>query len=170
MHYSRWRRNGDPEKTLIGKPIMWIRDHLNYEGNDCLIWPFGKRSNGYGTITFEGKQDSAHRVMCRLKNGDPPSAAHEAAHSCGQGSSGCVNPNHLSWKTPKENNADKVVHGTSNRGERMGMSKLNREQVREIRRTYVPRVVSYSMLATKYGVCTGTIGDIIRGKNWFWLD
>lgn len=169
MHYTRWRRHRSPDHIETGKPESWLRSNLNHASNECLKWPFGGRTNGYGTVTFEGENDSAHRVMCRLKNGDPPTQFHEAAHSCGKGHEGCVNPNHLSWKTSKENNADKVLHGTSNRGERMGSSKLDRNQVAEIRASYVPRTMSYSKLAAKYGVSVGAIGDIVRGKNWYWL-
>lgn len=169
MHYTRWRRHGDPEHTENGKPEQWLRDNLEHDSNECLKWPFGGRDNGYGTLVFEGQHGSAHRFMCRLKHGEAPTELHEAAHSCGKGHEGCVNPNHLSWKTPSENQADRVLHGTSNRGERMGTSKLDRNQVAEIRASYVPRIMSYSKLAEKYGVSAGAIGDIVRGKNWHWL-
>lgn len=168
-HYTRWRRHGSPEVIKLGKPAEWIDRHLDNKGEECLIWPFARRSNGYGTVVYDGVYGSAHRVMCRLKNGPPPTDKHEAAHSCGNGSKGCVNPMHLTWKTSKENNADRILHGTSNRGERMGSSKLTSAQVLEIRSAYVPRVMSYSKLADKYGVSSSAIGDIIRGKNWFWL-
>jgi hypothetical protein len=55
----------------------------------------------------------AHRLMCQLAHGDPPTPDHIAAHSCGRGHEGCVNPNHLSWKTYSENELDKRVHGTT---------------------------------------------------------
>lgn len=48
------------------------------------------------------------RHMCKLKNGDPPTPDHEAAHSCGNGKHGCINPNHLRWATDAENMADTV--------------------------------------------------------------
>lgn len=51
--------------------------------------------------------------MCQKAHGDPPSPKHDAAHSCGRGHEGCVNPNHLSWKTKKQNQADRITHGTS---------------------------------------------------------
>jgi group I intron endonuclease len=44
--------------------------------------------------------------------------------------------------------------------------KLTSEQVRKIKRDYIPRVVSAQCLAARYGVSYATIGKIIRGETW----
>jgi hypothetical protein len=66
-------------------------------------------------------------------HGEPPTARHEAAHSCGKGHLGCVHPGHLSWKTRNENRADMVRHGMLPRGTIVSTNKLTEDQVREIR-------------------------------------
>lgn len=87
--------------------MRWIRDHLDYQEDWCLIWPFGRTSHGYGTIRRDDKQMGAHRYICELVHGAAPDG-HQAAHSCGRGADGCVNPRHLCWKTPSENQHDRT--------------------------------------------------------------
>ena len=73
--------------------------------------------------------------------------------------------NHLSnlrWDTPKNNHADKVKHGTTNRGEQCGTAKLTLEQVRAIRQdTRLQRII-----AAEYGVKDNTISRIKSFKRW----
>lgn len=169
MHYYRIRRHGDPSYTENGKPQEWLLAHVDFDGEACLTWPFGARDNGYGTMVFDGAHVSAHRKMCELANGPPPSSEHEAAHDCGRGHLGCVNPTHLLWKTPTENAADKIGHGTSLRGTKNHRAKLNSRQVLAIREEYARGGTSYARLAEKYGVSTGAIASIVRRENWAWL-
>lgn len=82
-----------------GKTIKWLRAHTDYSHDWCLIWPFVSKLHGYGQFGYLGKNYYAHRFMCELAHGPAPSPLHEAAHSCGRGHEGCVNPQHLSWKT-----------------------------------------------------------------------
>lgn len=52
------------------------------------------------------------------------------------------------------------------RGEGAGMAKLTEDQVREIRRRYVPYKVSTVTLGREFGVTSGTISSIVRRKSW----
>lgn len=73
--------------------------------------------------------------------------------------------NHLSnlrWDTPKNNHADKIKHGTTNRGERCGTAKLTLEQVRNIRNDNRLQ----RLIAADYGVLQNTISRIKSGKRW----
>jgi hypothetical protein len=70
--------------------------------------------------------------------------------------------NNLRWDTPKNNHADKIKHGTTNRGERCGTAKLTLEQVRAIRNdSRLQRII-----AAEYGVKDNTISRIKSGKRW----
>ena len=87
-----------------GANLQWLTDHVGYVGDACLIWPFGKRWNGYGQVgDGNGKVVYPHRIMCELVHGAPPTPKHVAAHSCHNGHGSCVHPKHLSWKTHREN-------------------------------------------------------------------
>lgn len=104
----------NPNKPgAAGVTGQWLDSQVAYDGPDCLKWPFGCDSHGYGQVAYAGKVRRAHRVMCELVNGPPPTPDHEAAHSCGRGANGCVNPKHLSWKTRSENHLDRRGHGTA---------------------------------------------------------
>ena len=68
----------------------------------------------------------------------------------------------LRWDTPKNNHADKIKHGTTNRGEQCGTAKLTLEQVRAIRQdTRLQRII-----AAEYGVRDNTISRIKSFKRW----
>jgi hypothetical protein len=114
-----------------------------------------------------GKRTVASRYVCELAHGAPPTPKHEAAHSCGNGKDGCVNQNHLSWKTRTENQADRLEHGTHNRGARQGRSKLNEDDVREI--IALKGKEKQRDLAKRFGVTRMTVSSIHTGKNWAWV-
>lgn len=98
-----------------GEPSKFILAHVDYKGTDCLPWPFGRTRRGYGQLAHEGKQWRAHRLMCVLAHGQPPFEKAEATHSCHNGHEGCVNPNHLRWKTHQENIAESAALGRTHR-------------------------------------------------------
>jgi hypothetical protein len=136
-HYRRWKLYGDPLKGRApnGDRIRYLRQVvLQYGGDDCLVWPYARLTqNGYGVMKWEGRQQPVHRVVCQIIHGAAPSPKHQAAHLCGKGHEGCCTPSHIVWKTPSENLADKVIHGTDNRGERSPWAKLTESDIREIR-------------------------------------
>lgn len=161
MHFRRQVRNGDPGKVRRqrnGAYQEWLERHAEHNGNDCLIWPFWRDKHGYGPS----------REMCRLAQGEPPTPEHQAAHSCGRGHLGCVNPRHLRWASRVENQAEMVEHGNSRRGVRNYFCKLTEDQVREIRG--VGYRESDGHLAARFGVSRTTISDIRNGRSWAWLD
>ena len=140
-----------------GRGFAFLKAHVNYDGDECLLWPFSRNHQGYGQLGHEGKVLKAHRVMCKLVNGDPPSDEHDAAHSCGRGHDGCIHPKHLSWKTPRENRMDANTHGT---GAGRKRKQLAPDVIRYIRES--PK--SYLEIAAETGVYWGTVGKIRRGE------
>jgi len=69
----------------------------------------------------------------------------------------------LTWGTPSENYQDRVERGTDNSGANSGRSKLEYEQVMEIRQ----RVSELQAdLAEEYGVSQGHISRIVTKGNW----
>ena len=95
-----------------GKTFAWLIARVDYQGDDCLPWPFCRDGRvGRGRMGHEGKRPWAHRLMCELAHGPPPTPKHQAAHECGKGHYGCVNPRHLAWKTNSENQLDRRKNG-----------------------------------------------------------
>ena len=139
-----------------GAAAAWLFAQADYEGNECILWPFS-RPTGYGQFGFEGKIYRAHRYMCELVKGPPPTPEHQASHSCGNGRKGCITPRHLSWKTNGENQLDRTQHGTRNVwGGRGKSGKFNAEQTAEIRRLYEGGKTQ-TQLAKMFGVTHSTI-------------
>lgn len=170
-HYTRLLRHGDPTagRTLCGSLLSFIEGvALHHTSDACLIWPFGTNSNGYGQLTIDGVHIPPHRFVCEKIHGEPPSADHHAAHLCGNGKLGCISPKHLAWKTPAENEADKLIHNTHVRGERHVLAKLSEEKVRAI--WSLKNSQSPGRIAKAFGVSRANVRSIFAGKSWAWVD
>lgn len=170
-HYKRlWRYGtataGGAFRAKAGEPLNWLIAHAVYDVDDCLIWPYARDPSGYGVLGTKPKS-MAHRAMCIMKYGAPPSPHHEAAHSCGHGHLGCVNPKHLRWATRKENAADRVIHGTQPFGEEVPLAKLTRDAVHHIRA--LRGVLTQAEIAAIFGIHQATVSSIQLGKSWSWL-
>lgn len=141
--------------------MAFLRSIIGTQEQNCIVWPMGRDLQGYGIIGINRKICRASRVMCEMVHGAPPTPTHHAAHKCGLGHTGCVNPNHLEWKTPSENQMDRHLHGTLPQKGRT-KQKLTDAQVAEIRS--LAGKVTQRELARRYGVRWETIGQIQRRK------
>lgn len=169
-HYARWRKHGSPtggSTSPMAARRFFNEIVLHTDDDECVIWPFHRGADGYGRIQHEGKSNQTSRLVCIAAHGEPPTPRHEAAHICGRGSDGCVNPRHLEWKTPAENQADKVRHGTAPRGERSARAKLTRSDVQQIRSLHGR--LSMTQLARRFGVGQPNIHAIVSRRTWAWL-
>lgn len=114
-HYKRWRRHGAPDKggTGHGAVQKFIKDVALSDAEGCIVFPFYRNPDGYGWVRGpHGRPIGAHVYVALLRHGKRPSRRHEACHSCGNGHSGCVNPNHLYWGTRSDNVRDAIRHGS----------------------------------------------------------
>jgi hypothetical protein len=150
----------DCQGTAVGEPWAFLAGAIEYQADECLLWPFAK-IQGYGYLNKHGRNRRAHIVVCEAVHGPKPSAKHQVAHACG--TPACVNPRHLRWDTVAGNLADKLIHGTHNRGERHNMAKLSADQVRAIR-AQPGRLLRD--LASEFGVSQAMISMIRNNKNW----
>lgn len=146
----------------------WLEEHKDNESDECLIWPFSRNVSGYASVKYRGAQQSACPVMCTLAHGPKPAPEYEAAHSCGKGHLGCINPQHLRWATPKENAEDKKLHGTHRAGSDIPSSKLTEEDVSEIRA--LKGVLSQAKIGALFGVGQSAIFKIHHGLRWSHLN
>lgn len=168
-HYRRARLYGDP---LGGEPfrpgaLKFLRGTLSVNTKECIQWPFYRDKLGYGKITYKGRVRYASRLVCEMAHGEPPSSRHNAAHSCGNGHLGCVNPNHLRWATQLENGADMIKHGRSPRGNHH-QAKITVSDVRRIRSLY--KKLPPKTLALEYGITRGSIYAIQHRHRWEWVE
>jgi hypothetical protein len=143
--------------------VPWIMAHKDHVGDECLTWPFPLGARGRGEIKFNGKACNAAHAMCWAAYGPPPTPQYDAAHSCGKGHLGYVNPRHLRWATKKENQADRWEHGTILIGEKHPMARLTKEDVVGIR---ILRTLPRALVASVYGVSKATINDVVYRRSW----
>lgn len=171
-HYRRLKGALPADQPLSnrarqGEPLRFVNAAVSYGGDDCLIWPFALDKRRYASVRVAGRTLVASRYVCTLVHGEPPTPAHHAAHACNNGSGGCVNPRHLSWKTVHENAQDRAAAGTCGRGKKGPVCKLNEQQVHEIRR--IKGVEAANDLAARYGMSLNQIWKIQRHEAWAWL-
>lgn len=174
-------RNADG--TIAAVPLVdrfWPK--VNREGpldprmdSCCWEWKGMRFRNGYGGILsthVNGKHRTllAHRVSYEMSNGPIPEGLC-VLHVCDNRK--CVRPDHLFLGTAADNIHDMiakgraaVVDGARYRGELNPSAKLTEEQVRVMRSEYVPRVVTRSHLADKFGVSLPLVDKILGGRVW----
>lgn len=124
--------------------------------------------DGYLTVNLvlngdQKKTRKIHRLVAMSFCGDPPSPAHQVAHT-----DGVKTNNHFSnlrWATVAENNRDKQRHGTQGRGVELPWTRLSEQQVREIRHC-AERGLSQRAIANIYGISKGNVQFIVHRKIW----
>lgn len=167
-HYQRWQTHGDPmfsARAASGSLKRWVEEHSDHQGDECLPWPFSRAKDGRPvTVIVDGVRMIAHRYMCILRHGPPPSSIHQTAHSCGMGHNACMNPAHLRWATGSENQSDREAHGTSNIGAQHPGAKLTKEIVEEIRS--LNGLEMQKVTALRFGVTRSHIANLQSGKLW----
>lgn len=169
QHYRRMMKHGSPcgGATSPGEVARFYEALLSHTGDECVTWPYARGDHGYGTIRRRRKCGIVSRFLCEDIHGSPPSTDYQAAHSCGNGHLGCVNPRHLSWKTRSDNKADELLHGTRIRGRKFPWAKLTESQVEEI--LCLDEAEKNADIAERYGVSPRTIYSIRHEEKWAWV-
>lgn len=151
------------KRSTKGRPTVldWLYAHVSYSGDDCLTWPYSC-ARGYAQVAVGRKVTRASRLMCKLVHGDPPSPLHEAAHLCGKGNKGCVNPKHLTWKTRSENQLDRRQHGTAITATKGQAGVLSADELAAIRAAEGTTI----SIAARFGVSERTVLRAKRGDTY----
>lgn len=154
-----WKQCDTPRPRRETNFEWLLRVALSHGGTDCLFWPFARTSTGRAEVWHAGAVKNASRLVCTMAHGAPESPDLHAAHSCGNGHLGCVNPTHLRWATALENLDDKIKHARPRQYKRQNFSD---DDIRRIRADKRPSRV----ICTEYGVAKGTISDIRIRRTW----
>lgn len=126
--------------------------------NDCYgylkveLWKNGK-----------GQRFYIHRLVLIAFVGHCPTGL-ECRHLDGNPTNNRIG--NLKWGTPKENQQDRIRHGTDNRGERSGNAKLTWKKVRKIRKLYSTGSISRTELSLRFRVHYASINYIVQNKQW----
>lgn len=161
---DQFEQSGKSDPRSKSSNFKWLESLASGpRTNECITWPFAKRANGYGSIVWRYQRTTAHRVVCELAHGKPSHPSMHAAHDCGNRI--CCNPAHIRWASPRDNSADKVLHGTQTRGESSPASKLTEQQVRFIR-ALLANGESLPAIAKRVGCSASNVWFIKVGKSW----
>lgn len=135
----------------------------------CWIWIGDKDKNGYGIWQlkkvplgngrYERKRIRVSRYSYEVHKGPIPPDM-RVLHSCDNPP--CVNPDHLSLGTPKDNSEEMVERCRNQRGETRWNAKLCDEAVIAIRQSDA----TLEELAQLYGVSFQSVSDAKNGRTW----
>ena len=122
-------------------------------------------NNGYPSVSLGkgGRKISrrVHTVVLLAFAGPRPEGA-EGTHLDGVKTNNQLD--NLAWRTKRDNEADKIRHGTKVAGTGQKAAKLNDDAVRAIRAA--KGVESVSVLAKRYGVSVSVVYGVWKGVGW----
>lgn len=135
--------------------------------DSCWLWKahISKRW-GYGTFSAGARRDGpirAHRWAYAHFKGPIPEGL-MVLHSCHNRA--CVNPDHLSLGTHRDNMNDMKAAGRSLAGGKVANARLDAVSVQVIRCVMATKVFTQDELAKWWGVSRATISHAVTGRNW----
>jgi hypothetical protein len=145
-----------------------IQDLLRFtkrDANGCFIWQKNLDKDGYPYLWIDSHSTRAHSYVCALINGPRPEKA-VTLHSCDNPS--CINPDHLSWGSQRQNILDKFARGRANlpTGSNHASAKLTERIVSHMRTAHYGQGQSINSLAKQYCVSYGTAYEAVKGTTW----
>lgn len=146
--------------------------------DSCWIWKGTIGTDGYGSLYDENsRQEKAHRISYRLNKGEIPKGLC-VMHKCDNKL--CVNPEHLSLGTRKENNLDRVKKGRTKDGMDLPRTKLSDTDIYSIFSLFFNHKTPQKLIAKYFDIDQGHISTILgkrrqtsrlkRIKEKFWKD
>lgn len=166
---AKWPADA-PERRTVAIPSA--PGYLATEGGEIINAATGRVLKpwlaGYGyryvMLGAKGPKGAVHRFVALAFLGPPPTPKHEVAHNDGD----LLNnrPDNLRWATRKENEADKVKHGTNRRPSWRG-AEHPRTHLTDADVAYIRTAgISSTVLGRQFKVHPSTICRIVRGATW----
>jgi len=159
---TSFKINEATEKEKIER-IKINFENLVIRKNDCWDWK-GKIEKGYPVMTCRKAlgANRGHRASWIIHNGKIPEGL-SVLHKCDNKI--CTNPDHLFLGTNQDNVNDMLSKKRNPIGSNIGTSKLNEDQVKEIKIS-LSQDDTITHIAKKYSVTKQAIFLIKNGKTW----
>lgn len=123
----------------------------------CWLWEGAVSSQGYGRMTFNGKNRNAHRVLWIVTHGEPPDGQ-LVCHKCDVRV--CVNPDHLFLGTNQDNMIDMVRKGRAPAAYPVEVVR----SVRQLRGT-----ATHAEIGRRFGLTKTAVKSLLKGTSWRWV-
>lgn len=136
-----------------------------FTGIDCWLFESADHNSfGHRRIWINGRFEGAHRFAYTIYHNQIPDGL-EVCHTCDNPR--CVNPDHLSLMTKKENQLDKVCKGRHAFGSHNGASVLTEDEVFNMR-ILKKQGLQLKEIADMYNVSKSTAFNAVSPKSKFW--
>ena len=183
----RFKKRG-PSNACSDACVFWT--HVEKKGLDeCWMWTSTTTKAGYGKCRVDGRTWLAHRYSYVLHKGELLGKL-QVMHSCDV--PGCVNPNHLSLGTAKDNSQDMVKKGRASKrwlghkhtesakkkmsdarfanppdkkGIKHHLCKFSESDVHEMRRMHA-QGINQTDIAAAFRCAQSNVSLIVRLKRW----
>ena len=154
--------NGFKKRFLSKCPKEYLSLDKNTQTNNCIEWQGSSYTPGYGRISWDGANYTAHRISYLIHKGIIPYGK-MVLHTCDNRI--CINPKHLILGNGTINAKDRDIRG------RNKSTTLNEEAVKVIKwfMKYQYKYELNKKLACLYEVDISTINKIHRGITWKWV-
>jgi len=133
----------------------------------CHLWTGARNNKGCAWFWFNGRPRIAARLVLEQKLGRQLLPGMETLHACDVRH--CVNPDHLSEGTHRQNRADCVAWGRTNApkgaAHPRGSAKLSEADIQQVL-NWRRLGRSQSWIATRLNVTRSAIALITQGKRW----
>lgn len=152
----------------INSPAV-LYNRLTETDTGCLEYSGATNAYGYGIITINYTSHKTHRVMWELECGEIPKDK-LVLHKCDNRK--CCNIEHLFLGNHQDNVDDMRSKGRDsfgeNTGTRNGASKLEEDDVRNIRQL-LDAGYTQQEIADTYNIDRKCVSKIKLGQTWGWL-
>jgi hypothetical protein len=145
-----------------GRPLVhcwWRRKRTKRDGSVTVA----ERPCVMFYVAKQRRNLMVHQLVAAAFLGPRPSAKHQVAHNDGNPKNNSVR--NLRWALQASNEADRLLHGTSNQGGRHGMAKLTECKVAQIKQL-LANGSSCSEVGAMFDVSRRTINHIKTGTRW----
>lgn len=150
--YKRWKNNKIKEIKIKGRLLSPIFD--------CRYKSFSFRPSVSGNANTH---IFLHRFILECFVGFCPEGM-ECCHNDGNSINDRLE--NLRWDTPKNNQADRIKHGTLLLGENHPNAKLTYEKVNKIRMFYCNYNYTEEELAKKFKISRRTSRSVVKNETW----
>lgn len=154
-HLARCRRRLRKNTTLV----------TTADGRVHWLWKGKCNHHGYGRASLHGKTTYAHRAsFIAFKTDGARLPVHIQVRHIRCPFRNCINPDCLERGTAKDNANDRIIDGTSGRGEKSARAKIDEPTALAIKKSVGTGTVSER--AARLGVTISTIRHIDKGASW----